>query len=206
MADEQGKRRSSGRETDSEPQGPADEPGSAPAENPDPARTQPPGAAEGAEAPGESKSVPPEEPATEVEEGATDDDETDGRRVTLTRRRLNRVSLGTLTVHYQTRSVKFSLDGDSAMRLLAVLVGHRHDGTLDVIDPDNASAFRGWVMVDSAEVIGADWDPLPEPSRVAVDPPSKGGLAGLRRLLYEGRVSEQDVLDLPFVPSWCASR
>ena len=122
--------------------------------------------------------------------------ESDEPKLTITRQRLNRYSMGTLTVHYRTRSVSYSLDGESAIRLLAVLVGHRHNRTLDVVDPENASAFQGWVMVDSTEVIGADWNPLPEPSRIAVDPPNVRP-DGISRLLYEGRISEEDVLGVP---------
>lgn len=124
-----------------------------------------------------------------------------GRRLAVSRAELNQLSMGELAVHFRNRSVTFAMDGQSAMRMLSVLVGHRHSVTLDLIDPQKASAFRGWVMVDATEVVGAEWNPLPRPCRVAVDPPGDDRVRTASRAIYEGRVTEDMLLGVPVEPS-----
>ncbi len=139
---------------------------------------------------------------TEAEEEIEADGEPPvGTRLAVSRAELNQLSMGELTVHFQNRSVTFAMDGQSALRMLSVLVGHRHSVTLDLIDPEKASAFRGWIMVDATEVVGAEWNPLPRPSRVAVDPPSDHKVRVASRALYEGRISEDMLLDTPVEPA-----
>ena len=137
--------------------------------------------------------------------GQSEADEGEGtpqaRRLAVSRAELNQLSMGELTVHFRNRSVTFAMDGQSAVRLLSVLVGHRHSVTLDLIDPQKASAFRGWVMVDATEVVGAEWNPLPRPSRVAVDPPGDDRVRTASRAIYEGRLTEDMLLGTPVGPS-----
>jgi hypothetical protein len=79
---------------------------------------------------------------------------------------------GTLTVHYVTRDVDFPMDGESAMRMLAVLAATSND--VDDIDR-TSDAQRTWLMIDRKDVIGAQWTPgyATVPRRATLDP---GGL------------------------------
>lgn len=79
---------------------------------------------------------------------------------------------GTLTVHYASRDVPFPMDGESAMRMLAVLAGTSND--VDEIDR-TSDALRMWMMIDRHEVLGAQWTPgdATVPRRATMDP---GGL------------------------------
>lgn len=84
---------------------------------------------------------------------------------------------GTLRVHYRGRDVDFAMDGESGLRLLAVLAGTTND--LDSIRR-SSDAQRIWVMVDRSEVLGAQWipDELLVPVAVTMDP---GGLVDAAR-------------------------
>jgi len=83
--------------------------------------------------------------------------------------RRNRWIPGTLTVHYRSRDVDFPMDGESALRLLAVLAGTSND--LDSVRR-SSDARRVWVMVDRGDVLGARWTPdeLTVPVAVTMDP------------------------------------
>lgn len=159
--------------------------------------------------PGSGSERPPEEVGDQgegtVQADAGDDSEEDEpretKRLTVSRAELNQLSMGELTVHFRNRSVTFAMDGQSAMRMLSVLVGHRHSVTLDLVDPKEASAFSAWVMVDATEVVGAEWNPLPRPSRVAVDPPGDNRARTASRAIYEGRLTEDMLVGTPAEPS-----
>ncbi len=82
----------------------------------------------------------------------------------------NKFTWGTLTVHYASRDVDYPMDGDTAMRLLAMLAGTGRD--LDRVDPSTSDARHGWVMIDRTDVVGAQWNDTTSfvPRRVTVDP------------------------------------
>lgn len=82
----------------------------------------------------------------------------------------NKLTPGTLTVHYRGRHVNFAMDGDTAIRLLTVLAGTSRD--MDPIRPDRSDARAGWLVVDTTEVIGAQWTPeaATVPRRATMDP------------------------------------
>lgn len=84
----------------------------------------------------------------------------------------NKLVPGTLTVHYASRDVQFPMDGESAMRMLAVLAGTSND--MDEIDR-TSDALRLWMMIDRHDVLGAQWTPgdATVPRRATMDP---GGL------------------------------
>jgi hypothetical protein len=76
---------------------------------------------------------------------------------------------GTLTVHYKTRDVQFPMDGETAMRMLAVLAGTDNDID-DIVRSSDAT--RIWLMIDRTDVMGAQWTPdeATVPLRVTMDP------------------------------------
>jgi hypothetical protein len=84
----------------------------------------------------------------------------------------NRFIEGTLTVHYAARDVGFPMDGESALRMLAVLAGTSND--MDEIR-SSSDAQRVWLMIDRTDVLGAQWVPAEAtvPRRATMDP---GGL------------------------------
>lgn len=83
----------------------------------------------------------------------------------------NKFTWGTLTVHYASRDVDYPMDGDTAMRLLAMLAGTSRD--LDMVNPSTSDSRHGWVMIDRTDVVGAQWNDTTSfvPRRVTVDPP-----------------------------------
>lgn len=120
-------------------------------------RREPPGRATGSSGP-----VSPDE-LTDVIRGAVAE---------LPPEKRNRFVPGTLTVHYAQRDVAFPMDGESALRMLAVLAGNSND--VDEIRR-SSDALRGWLMIDRTEVLGAQWAPAEAtvPRRPTMDP---GGL------------------------------
>ena len=160
----------------------------------EPARTsrrrKPPSAADAAD----QAEQPPAEPAKEAVGGAGEWPITPSDRVTasaasgspadrsgralrellaeLPPEKRNSLIPGTLTVHYASRDVPFPMDGESAMRMLAVLAGTSND--VDEIDR-TSDALRMWMMIERHEVLGAQWTPgdATVPRRATMDP---GGL------------------------------
>lgn len=81
----------------------------------------------------------------------------------------NRFVSGTLTVHYAARDIGFPMDGESALRMLAVLAGTSND--MDEIRT-SSDAQRVWLMIDREDVLGAQWVPTEAtvPRRATMDP------------------------------------
>lgn len=114
----------------------------------------------------------PGDPATASSVPVSPDDLTDAIRgavAELPPEKRNRFIPGTLTVHYGQRDVAFPMDGESALRMLAVLAGTSND--VDEIRR-SSDALRGWLMIDRNEVLGAQWTPAEAtvPRRPTMDP------------------------------------
>lgn len=115
-------------------------------------------------------------------EPADADDEPIEHRVTATRPRTDVLdplveavratgAFGRLVLHYPERDVTFTVDGETAMRVLTMLVRRRDGGLGDPMSP-SASPAAAWFVFDLGEPLAASWTPgMPmPPRRTAVDP------------------------------------
>lgn len=91
---------------------------------------------------------------------------------TFSRRHRNQRVVGELVVHYPQRDVPVVLDGEAAMRLMAIFGGADKAALADVLDPLRSPAENGWFLLDTAEPLAMTWLPgLPGPrQRTAIDP------------------------------------
>ncbi len=121
-------------------------------------------------------------PAGGEEVEPADADEPIEHRVTATRPRADVLdplveavrttgAFGRLVLHYPERDVTFTLDGETAMRVLTMLVRRRDGGLGDPMSP-SASPAAAWFVFDLGEPLAASWTPgMPmPPRRTAVDP------------------------------------
>lgn len=106
-----------------------------------------------------------------------DDEPTDSSEGTAEPRQLsvmvrNLSVLGHLSLHYPSRDVTVLLDGDAAMRLMAMYAQRRERGLADLLDPVLSSAESGWVVLDIDEPLAMSWLPgLPgKRPRTTIDP------------------------------------
>ena len=104
------------------------------------------------------------------DEATTESDQTAKVPVAVAVRLDNAARVGQLRLHFPSRSITLIADGDAALRLLSM---GAHQAWSEAMDPitDTSSAGRGWIMVDTAEMLAAEWIPgLPTSTRVTVDP------------------------------------
>ena len=94
------------------------------------------------------------------QEDIADDTGRRGRRFPI--RRINEATLGELTLHLTQRSVTMAMDGDRAMRILAVFGRGRADGFDDTLNPELALALDPWLGIDFSQVVMVTWVPGPE--------------------------------------------
>lgn len=78
--------------------------------------------------------------------------------------------IGRLTLHYESRDVKFLIDGAAAMRIMAMFA-RRREGDLGERLTQHSSAVAGWLVVDLDEPLAMSWSPgVGRAPRTAVDP------------------------------------
>lgn len=81
----------------------------------------------------------------------------------------NRSVLGQLVLHYRERDVTVIVDGDAAMRMLAI-IGGQISGVEDLASPYVSDARNAWVTFDRRP-LAASWLPgLPDARMATVDP------------------------------------
>lgn len=127
------------------------------------------------ETPDDAAGSPPEDAGPAIGSAASGSQPTVSRRVLRALLRdvppetRNQFVSGTLTVHYSSRDVHFPMDGETGLRMLAVLAGTAND--VDEI-ARSSDAERSWLMIDRTDVIGAQWTPaeLTIPLRPTMDP------------------------------------
>lgn len=83
--------------------------------------------------------------------------------------------LGVLRLSYAARDVEIVLDGDSALRLLAIYRDRarpRSDQWADAMDPLRSDANNAWVVLDVNDVLAMSWAPglAQRPPRTTIDP------------------------------------
>lgn len=85
---------------------------------------------------------------------------------------LNRLMVGELIVHFAERDVRVVLDGDAALRTMAIFAGSTNRQHYDVLDPASSPAQNGWFVLDTATPLAMTWLPgLPAPrQRTTIDP------------------------------------
>jgi len=112
--------------------------------------------------------------ATVTEGDAAEEDPADESKQSLPRHLLQRyrngIIVGTPTMHYPSRDVVLTVDGDAGLRALAVWAGARQFS--DPLDPRVSNAANGWIGFDLDQVMGITWMPGAAAShdRVTIDP------------------------------------
>ncbi|MCZ7537176.1 MAG: hypothetical protein M5T61_15575 [Acidimicrobiia bacterium] len=83
---------------------------------------------------------------------------------------------GVMVVQYPERDVRVSMDGDAALRLLAMYAGAPVRGYEDRVDLGVCDARCSWVGVDVARALGLFWVPseLLAAGRTTIDPVPAG--------------------------------
>lgn len=110
------------------------------------------------------------------DEAALSDEESDGDLPPFTEgalsiRNLNMTLSGVLTLHYPARDVRVIVDGDAAMRLLAMFRARSDEHWKDSVDPRWSSAASGWLVLDLPELLAMSYAPLErQRERTAIDP------------------------------------
>ena len=122
----------------------------------------------------DTASGPPSGPAAGASGGDGEEAADDVGRGDLARRvrsvvARNRGLLGRLVLHYGERDVTVVVDGDAAMRILAIVAG-RAEGVEDLVGPYWSDAANAWVVFDRRP-LAVSWLPgRPEPRMASVDP------------------------------------
>ena len=83
----------------------------------------------------------------------------------------NRNRIGTLVLHAPLRDIEVTVDGDAALRAIAVFAGSPEYH--DPLTPELASAGNGWLGIDFSQLIGVTWLPVSgdrRPGRMTLDP------------------------------------
>lgn len=107
--------------------------------------------------------------------GEGPDDELDAEPLPSLRRSLpaiNRSLEGELVVHYPQRDVCVALDGDAALRVMAIFSGTGDASMIDLLHPSVSMAANGWLALDTQSPLAMTWIPPYATStrRTTVDP------------------------------------
>lgn len=104
-----------------------------------------------------------------VEESAEDN-----APMTLTVAEVNKVTLGELTVHFQSRDVTLVVDGATASRVLRVFARPQRRRALQDVLTEESAMVNVWATLDLHQAIAVSWMPgVPSPieGRMTFDPP-----------------------------------
>lgn len=82
----------------------------------------------------------------------------------------NRSRIGTLVLHAALRDISLTVDGDAALRAIAIFAGQPE--YRDVLTPEFSSAVNGWSGIDFDQLVAVTWLPngCRQPGRVTLDP------------------------------------
>jgi hypothetical protein len=83
----------------------------------------------------------------------------------------NRIVLGTLYAHFAERDVQFILDGDAAMRLMAIFSNRGNRSMDDRLHPSTSDARNLWIALDHKVPLAMSWIPgVKEAPLTTIDP------------------------------------
>lgn len=92
-------------------------------------------------------------------------------REPMTQRDRNRLVYGRVVVHFPERDVEFVLDGDAALRLMAIHARRDRPWMDDRLRPESSKAANLWISLDVQRALAMTWIPtLKERSLTTIDP------------------------------------